>query len=549
VATEAATLTRQEAPSLFVRQSTGLVRELGALDVILYNAGAVVIGPVLVFVMAYWYGSFPDANVLAALWISLIPVIFLYIVYAFLTAAMPRAGGDYVFIGRILHPAIGFAANWTMVIWNVIAFGVWESYAVTLGIAPGLASIGLVSGNSALISAAETLTSEPVAAFVTGTVLVLILAVLLTRGLRVTKVWWNTAVVIGFIGLIVGLLPLVLTNQDGFQTAFDNVAGAGAYQSVLTYGEGAGVLPLPAVALGATLLAVAMAGSGISGATWSTYTAGELKQGRSVTRELAVMMIPLGLMVVFWTLIPLLVDAVAGHDFVVSLNALYADPEAEKPLPGVIFPMPFHVVFASIASGSPIIAFMVALGNVAWFAALMPAFVMMFIRCVFAWSFDGLMPRFLSDVDPKTNVPIKATIVVLILAELGILLWSFYPGIFSAQIAYFTAVFFFTFSFAGLAALVFPYLRPEMYAASPIAKYKVGSIPFISIAGAITVVFSLYTGWVNLTAPSLGVSTDIQRLMPVIIVVIGLVVYYAAVFIRRSQGSNVELVFKEIPPD
>jgi hypothetical protein len=88
-----------------------------------------------------------------------------------------------------------------------------------------------------------------------------------------------------------------------------------------------------------------------------------------------------------------------------------------------------------------------------------------------------------------------------------------------------------------------------MYAESPIARYRVGPIPLISIAGAITIVFSLYTGWVNLTAPSLGVSTDIQRLMPVIIFVAGFVVYYAAVFIRRSQGSNVELVFKEIPPD
>ena len=549
MATEGAPLSRDEAPSLFVRQSTGLVRELGLLDVILYNAGAVVIGPVLVFVMAYWYGSFPDANVIAALWISLIPVIFLYIVYAFLTAAMPRAGGDYVFIGRILHPAVGFAANWTMVIWNVIAFGVWGSYAVTLGIAPGLASVGLVSGNEGFISAAETMATEPIAAFITGTILILILAVLLTRGLRVTKLWWNTAVVIGFFGLIVGLIPLLTTSQEGFASAFDNVAGAGAYDSVLAYGEGAGVLPLPAVALGATLLAVAMAGSGISGATWSTYTAGELKQGRSVTRELTVMMIPLGLMVFFWTIIPLLVDAVAGHDFVVAINALSADPEAEKPLPGIGFPMPFHVVFASIASGSPIIATIVAIGNVAWFAALMPAFVMMFIRCVFAWSFDGLMPRFLSDVDPKTNVPVKATIVVLVLAELGILLWSFYPGIFSAQIAYYVAVFFFTFSIAGLAALVFPYVRPEMYNASPIAKYKVGSIPFISIAGAITIVFSLFTGWINLTTPSLGVSTDIQRLMPLIIMVLGFVVYYLAVFIRRSQGSNVELVFKEIPPD
>lgn len=547
MATDQANMSAQEAPTLFVRQATGLVRELGTLDVILYNAGAVVIGPVLVFVMAYWYSAFPDANVLAALWISLIPVLSLYVVYAFLTAAMPRAGGDYVFIGRILHPAIGFAANWTMVIWNVVAFGVWGAYTVTLGIAPGLASVGLVSGNEALINAAKTLASEPIAAFITGTVLIAILAVLLTRGLRVTKVWWNTAVILGFIGLIVGMIPLLLTDRTAFIGAFDRVAGAGAFESVLASGKDAGVLPLPAAALGPTLLAVAMAASGIAGATWSTYTAGELKQGRSVFRQLATMTIPLGLMVFFWTVIPLLVDQVAGHDFVIALNSAAASGSA--PLPGIGFPLPFHVVFGSIASGNALIAAIIAIGNVAWFAALMPAFVMMFIRCIFAWSFDGLMPRFLSDVDPRTNVPIKATVVVLILGELGILLWSFFPGIFSAQVAYFVAVFFFTFSIAGVAALLFPYLRPEMYAASPIARYKIGSIPLISVAGLIAAVFSLYVGWVNLTVPVLGVGSDIQRLMPVIIVILGFVVYYVAVWVRRSQGKNIELVFKEIPPD
>jgi basic amino acid/polyamine antiporter, APA family len=536
-----------KAPTLFIRQSTGLVRELGTLDVVLYNSGAVVIGPVLVFVMAYWYSAFPDANVLAALWISLIPVLSLYIVYALLTAAMPRAGGDYVFIGRILHPAVGFAANWTMVIWNIIAFGVWGTYTVTLGIAPGLASIGLVTGSKSLTDAAQSLATNPTAAFITGTALVLILAVILTRGLRVTKTYWNIAVTVGIVGLIVGMLPLLFSDQASFKSAFDKAAGAGAFASVLASGRASGVLPLPPVALGATLLAVAMAASGISGATWSTYTAGELKQGRSVFRQLATMIIPLGLMMVFWTLIPLLVDKVAGHDFVIALNA--ASAGGTSPLKGVGFPLPFHVVFGSILSGNAVIATIIAIGNVAWFLALMPAFVMMFIRCLFAWSFDGLMPRFLADVDTRTGVPLKATVFVLILGELGILLWSYFPGIFSVQVAYFVAVFFFTFSIAGITAMVFPYLRPQMYAASPIAGYKLLGLPLISVAGFVAFVFSLYVGWVNLTVPVLGVSTDIQRLMPVIIMAAGFVVYYVAVWIRRAQGSNIELVYKEIPPD
>ena len=548
MATDQAGMGAPKAPTLFVRQSTGLVRELGTLDVILYNSGAVVIGPVLVFVMAYWYASFPDANVLAALWIAFLPVLALYVVYAFLTATMPRAGGDYVFIGRILHPAVGFAANWTMFVWNIVAFGVWGTYTVTLGVAPGLASLGMVTGNDALISMAETVATDPNVAFATGTALVIILAIVLTRGLRVTKTYWNTAVVIGFIGLVVGLIPLLLSSQSDFVAAFDAVAGAGAFDEVLAAGETAGVLPLPPVALGATLLAVAMAASGISGATWSTYTSGELKQGRSVGRQSATMMIPLLLMMFFWTVIPVLVDNVAGHDFVIAINSVYASG-GDAPLPGIGFPIPFHVVFGSLLSGNAVVTAIIVIGNLAWFLALMVVFVMMFIRVLFAWSFDGLMPRFLADVDPRTSVPLKGTIAVLILGELGILLWSYFPGIFSAQVAYFVAVFFFTFSIAGVAATLFPYIRREMYEASPIAGYKLGPFPLISVAGVIATIFSLYVGYVNLTVPVLGVGTDIQRLMPVIIVVLGFVVYYVAVWIRRRQGANIDLVFKEIPPD
>ncbi len=536
-------------PQLFVRQATGLVRELGTLDTILYNAGAVVIGPVLVFVMGYWYSSFPDANVLASLWLALIPIITLYIVYAFLTAAMPRAGGDYVFIGRILHPAIGFAANWTMVIWNVVAFGVWGTYTVTLGIAPGLASIGLATGNAALQDAGATLATNSTAAFLVGTLMIAILALVLTRGLHVAKYYWNIAVIIGLAGTILAMLVLLLTDPATFPASFDAATSAGAFDAVLASGAETGALPLPPISAEATILAVAMAAAGISGATWSTYTAGEIKQGRSIRRQLVTMGIPLAMMMFFWTFIPLLVDRVAGHDFVIALNTAYAaDPEV-VPLAGIGFPVPFHVVFSSIASGNGLIATIIAVSNVAWFVALMPAFVIMFIRCIFAWSFDGLFPKALADVDPKTNVPLKATILVLILGELGILLWSFYPGIFSAQVAYYVAVFFFTFPIAGIAATLFPYLRPRMYEASPIARYKVGPIPFISIVGALATVICLWIGYVNLTVPVLGVSNDLQRAMPVIIMIAGFVVYYVAVFYRKSQGRDLDLVFKEIPPD
>jgi high-affinity Fe2+/Pb2+ permease len=103
---------------------------------------------------------------------------------------------------------------------------------------------------------------------------------------------------------------------------------------------------------------------------------------------------------------------------------------------------------------------------------------------------------------------------------------------------------------------VFPWTRKEVYATAPIAKFKVGPIPLITICGAIAAFFSALMLYYFLTVIWL-VNVDISNpgysgnlfLYAVVLIFFGWVAYY---FIRRAYlrriGVNLDLAYKEVPP-
>jgi len=56
-------------------------------------------------------GYFPGANLPIAYVGGLLLMLPIAVVYAVLARAMPRSGGDYVYISRILGPGWGFIAS------------------------------------------------------------------------------------------------------------------------------------------------------------------------------------------------------------------------------------------------------------------------------------------------------------------------------------------------------------------------------------------------------------------------------------------------------
>jgi amino acid permease-like protein len=61
----------------------------------------------------------------AALWIAALPIIGIAVAFAYLNRWRPDAGAAYVWVGRAMHPALGFLAGWSLLslstIFNVAA--------------------------------------------------------------------------------------------------------------------------------------------------------------------------------------------------------------------------------------------------------------------------------------------------------------------------------------------------------------------------------------------------------------------------------------------
>src|SRR5258708_20310325 len=114
---------------MFLRNATGLRREVSLLDAFIMNPFGmnIAVGAVFLFLQAPAY--FPQGNMLVAVIIGTLLMAFTLLwVYSTFAAAMPRSGGDYVFVSRVLHPFLGWLLGWSQGMWLIffwIGFIAW----------------------------------------------------------------------------------------------------------------------------------------------------------------------------------------------------------------------------------------------------------------------------------------------------------------------------------------------------------------------------------------------------------------------------------------
>ena len=107
--------TSSTSAKLFVRQSSGLVRNVSVTNALFFNVAAFVGVGLTLYPIFY---SLADVTVWkigpfsAYGWAAIVTGLFcilLALIFSSLTSVMPRSGGDYVFTSRIQHPFLGLA--------------------------------------------------------------------------------------------------------------------------------------------------------------------------------------------------------------------------------------------------------------------------------------------------------------------------------------------------------------------------------------------------------------------------------------------------------
>src|SRR5947208_1584445 len=99
------------APSLFLRNATGLVKGWSGFDAFTYSFMAVNLVTLGMFYSLAVFAYVPGANPVLSIVLAAIAVTFLAVAYAGLIAAMPRAGGDYVWQSRVLDGMPGIVTG------------------------------------------------------------------------------------------------------------------------------------------------------------------------------------------------------------------------------------------------------------------------------------------------------------------------------------------------------------------------------------------------------------------------------------------------------
>src|SRR5207302_4676505 len=106
-----------------------------------------------------------------------------------------------------------------------------------------------------------------------------------------------------------------------------------------------------------------------------------------------------------------------------------------------------------------------------------------------------------------------------------------------------------TFLGTTVAAAILPWRKPEIYNASPIAKYRVAGIPLITAAAALFLAFLGYCIYKWLQDSVYGSNNHGSLIYMGCLYGVALGIYVVSRIVRRRQGMDLKMVYNEIPAE
>ncbi|HKM76259.1 MAG TPA: APC family permease [Candidatus Bathyarchaeia archaeon] len=528
-------MVQKKAP-VFVREATGLVRSLSFFDAFFSNLAVINIASALTFPVLLIVYSFPGASIPFAVLITLFPILLYNLLYASFTKMMPRSGGDYVFISRGLNPILGFAANFSFVLWNVFWIAVYANWVSTIGLGPLFYTLGLQSGSPYWIGVGGQL-ATPLYGFIIGSIVIVMITALAISGTNKVLRLQNVLVTVGIIGVIVGLIiPLVYPMNFA-----SSIAPYISYQNVINSGPANGYTSAP-FSFSDTILATGLVALTMLFGQFAVYMGGEVKRAEKTIPSslLLTTLVTAGAMIVGGYI----VHNVFGTAFSGAIQAMYYSGSSSYTFQVA----PYYNFLVSLMSGNPIAIVVIGLSFAFWTMAGAIFNLMANSRCVMAWSFDRLFPDKFAYVSERYHTPVVSILFNAIGAELLLFLYTFYVSVVTFM-AGTTLGYVLTFGSTAVAGILIPY-RGKVKAIYERANLrKIAGIPVVCLAGLGTLIYFVVLGYALITNPVFGVNSPQSLLAIAAFWIAGIVIGSIFYYYRKSHGINISQAFEELPPE
>jgi amino acid transporter len=528
---------------LFTRQSSGLVRELGIpAATAIALASVAVVNTFINFSAGLTSFNKPDMIVplilAAAIWFVGM------FAYKYLLQAIPRAGGEYVYVTRVISPVLGAMVGIGIAV--AFTYILAANAQFTAAFMPfALTGLGDAFSSSWIAAGANHVTSKgAIAAICVGMLLIVGLLSLMPLR-RIAQVILALVIIqlLAFVAL--GALLLAHSHTDFINSFGDFSKNSNAYNAVLTSAKANGVTT--GISLTASLLVIPFMVLNYNGVLYSYYVGGELKRpGRTYMYASC---ISIAVLVVVWVGIWVLLRWRVGLDFMqaqANLNAVNGDAYSKITS---LSAQAGGLGYGLVLSSDPITKILFSIAVPCAELAVDLAFVAVITRVLFALAFDRMLPVSVASVNESTHSPINATIIALI-GGIGFSLLATYVDIANivANLALFVALILLA---GAVSALMLPWRRPELIQKPGTNDVdRLMGMPKAAIAGGLTTILALIVIGLIITHSSVFGKFSVTSLASLAIVLLaGPVIYVIARAVRSGSSIDLDLAMRELPPE
>jgi amino acid transporter len=496
----------------------------------------------------------------------------------YVTAAMPRSGGGYVTISRIIHPSVGYLSAWLMFLAEAFSYGligvaVFEGVSIFFNIAlasPGSTPPGWL-----------TAMGDPATIFIGGLLLVWIFALIALLG---TKLYGRLMQVLLYIpaSLTVAFFAMWIAgalDPNVVATGVQNVMGASPQQLVQAAVD-SGMTANPAGFFDAFSFALGGAFWAYMGWYATTFLAGEVKEAN---KKLPKVLLFAGLLVLVIYLLSSSISAYSamnvatitdtnGHTWgffqayawlsYPPSGASSAVAAAKAAIPNLNFQTAWSTGIASIiAQGANVgwLSIIIAIAAVIYVMKDIPPFLLVASRTFFAMSFDRMMPEKFSYVSERWHAPVWSLIITAIFAipacmaeanfPAGAATYLGFAGVVGTDI--FDAAFLLMFC---VSCMLLPLERRDIYDRAAV-KHSVGFVVTLGLVATLGAAFCLYifiqqSPWVFSLFTSNAATADIASAIGFIgCIVSGIVLYVYHMYKNSTRGVDMRTLYIAIPPE